>query len=82
MLSPHLYPHYTHSNTPPGPTPDCASGYFPGSGCWYMCDWCEKQLGTKQFYWKGDVCTYSTIPPPNGCQGSPQAGVQYTCCKT
>ena len=63
----------------PGPTPDCASGYFPGSGCDYMCQWCQEQLGTDQYYWTTNVCTYDATT--GGCQGSPQRDVEYTCCK-
>lgn len=37
-----------------------------------------KQLGTDQIKWTSGVCTYQS---GSGCQGNPQAGVEYTCCK-
>jgi hypothetical protein len=47
-----------------------------GTGCDWMCNYCSNQLGTTNYYFTSDVCTYET----GGCVGSPSAGVQYTCC--
>jgi len=47
-----------------------------GTGCDWMCNYCANSLGTNNYYFTDQVCTYY----PGGCQGNPQAGVQYTCC--
>ena len=47
-----------------------------GTGCDWMCNYCGNSLGTNNYYFTDQVCTYY----PGGCQGNPQAGVQYTCC--
>lgn len=47
-----------------------------GTGCQWMCQYCASQLGTPNYYFTTDVCTYQTA----GCVGNPQAGVTYTCC--
>ena len=47
-----------------------------GTGCNWMCNYCANSLGTNNYYFTDQVCTYY----PGGCQGNPQAGVQYTCC--
>ena len=47
-----------------------------GTGCDWMCNYCSNQLGTTNYYFTSDVCTYES----GGCVGSPSAGVQYTCC--
>jgi len=47
-----------------------------GTGCAWMCNYCAAQLGTNNYYFTTDVCTYQM----GGCVGNPQAGVQYTCC--
>ena len=47
-----------------------------GTGCAWMCQYCANQLGTYNYYFTNDVCTYQT----GGCVGNPQAGVTYTCC--
>jgi hypothetical protein len=47
-----------------------------GTGCQWMCNYCANQLGTNNYYFTNDVCTYET----GGCVGNPQAGVTYTCC--
>ena len=47
-----------------------------GTGCDWMCQYCANQLGTYNYYFTNDVCTYQT----GGCVGNPQAGVTYTCC--
>lgn len=48
----------------------------PGTGCAYMCQLCENQLGTTNYYFTDGVCSYES----GGCVGSPQVGVVYTCC--
>jgi len=47
-----------------------------GTGCQWMCNYCANTLGTNNYYFTTDVCTYQT----GGCVGNPQAGVTYTCC--
>ncbi len=47
-----------------------------GTGCAWMCNYCANQLGTYNYYFTNDVCTYQT----GGCVGNPQVGVTYTCC--
>ena len=47
-----------------------------GTGCAWMCNYCANQLGTNNYYFTNQVCTYQT----GGCVGNPQAGVTYTCC--
>jgi hypothetical protein len=48
-----------------------------GTGCAWMCGYCASQLGTNNYYFTTDVCTYQ---PGIGCIGSPVAGTTYTCC--
>ena len=47
-----------------------------GTGCSWMCNYCANQLGTYNYYFTNDVCTYQS----GGCVGNPQTGVTYTCC--
>ncbi len=47
-----------------------------GTGCQWMCNYCSNQLGTNNYYFTDNVCTYET----GGCVGNPIAGKQYTCC--
>lgn len=47
-----------------------------GTGCEWMCQYCESQLGTSNYYFTDGVCSYQT----GGCVGSPQVGITYTCC--
>jgi hypothetical protein len=47
-----------------------------GTGCQWMCNYCANQLGTNNYYFTTDVCTYQT----GGCVGNPIAGITYTCC--
>ena len=68
---------------PPSPVPTLqqANGCTtfsvgPGTGCAWMCSYCANALGTNNYYFTDNVCTYQ----PGGCVGNPQAGVQYTCC--
>jgi hypothetical protein len=48
-----------------------------GTGCDWMCNYCANQLGTYNYYFTDNVCTYQE---GQGCVGSPVAGKQYTCC--
>jgi hypothetical protein len=48
-----------------------------GTGCAWMCNYCATTLGTDNYYFTTDVCTYQEGV---GCVGSPQAGVTYRCC--
>jgi hypothetical protein len=48
----------------------------PGTGCAWMCNYCQTQLGTTNYYFTDGVCTYQS----GGCVGNPQAGGSYTCC--
>ena len=47
-----------------------------GTGCAWMCEYCQTNLGTTNYYFMDGVCTYQT----GGCVGNPVAGKQYTCC--
>ena len=47
-----------------------------GTGCQWMCNYCANNLGTDNYYFTTDVCTYQE----GGCVGTPQTGVTYTCC--
>jgi hypothetical protein len=47
-----------------------------GTGCAWMCEYCSNALGTNNYYFTTDVCTYQGT----GCIGTPQAGTTYTCC--
>jgi hypothetical protein len=47
-----------------------------GTGCAWMCNYCSDQLGTNNYYFTDDICTYQN----GGCVGNPVAGKQYTCC--
>ena len=48
-----------------------------GTGCAWMCNYCANQLGTNNYYFTDNVCTYQ---PGVGCVGNPYAGKSYTCC--
>jgi hypothetical protein len=48
----------------------------PGTGCAWMCNYCETQLQTTNYYFLDNVCTYE----PGGCVGNPIAGNNYICC--
>ena len=48
----------------------------PGTGCAWMCQYCENNLETTNYYFTNGICTYET----GGCVGNPQVGVVYTCC--
>jgi hypothetical protein len=47
-----------------------------GTGCDWMCNYCSNMLGTNNYYFTDNVCTYET----GGCVGNPIAGKQYSCC--
>ena len=47
-----------------------------GTGCAWMCNYCANALGTFNYYFTDNVCTYET----GGCVGNPIAGKTYTCC--
>ena len=47
-----------------------------GTGCDWMCNYCSNTLGTFNYYFPDNVCTYQT----GGCVGNPIAGKTYTCC--
>lgn len=47
-----------------------------GTGCSWMCNYCATQLGTNNYYFTTNVCTYQ----PGGCVGNPYSGVTYICC--
>ena len=47
-----------------------------GTGCSWMCNYCQNQLKTPNYYFTDGVCHYET----GGCVGNPQVGVVYTCC--
>ena len=49
-----------------------------GTGCEWMCNYCNTALGTNNYYFTDDVCTYEAT----GCEGNPLANVSYTCCST
>ena len=48
-----------------------------GTGCAWMCNYCANQLGTNNYYFTDNVCTYQE---GTGCVGNPIAGKSYTCC--
>ena len=43
-----------------------------------MCNYCYIYLGTDNYYFTDNVCTYET----GGCVGNPIAGKQYSCCSS
>ncbi len=48
-----------------------------GTGCAWMCNYCATQLGTNNYYFTDNICTYKSGV---GCVGSPAVGISYTCC--
>lgn len=46
------------------------------TGCAWMCEYCQTNLGTTNYYFTDGVCTYQS----GGCVGNPISGKQYTCC--
>ena len=49
-----------------------------GTGCQYLCNLCSTQLGTNNYYFTDNVCTYDS--GLGYCTGNPIAYKQYTCC--
>ena len=49
-----------------------------GTGCDWMCNYCSNQLGTNNYYFTDNVCTYDSVV--GSCVGNPQQYKQYTCC--
>lgn len=47
-----------------------------GTGCQWMCSYCANSLGTNNYYFTDNVCSYQS----GGCVGNPQSGKTYTCC--
>ena len=47
-----------------------------GTGCSWMCNYCQNQLKTQNYYFTDGIYHYET----SGCVGNPQVGVVYTCC--
>ncbi len=50
-----------------------------GTGCAWMCNYCATKLGTNNYYFTDNVCTYKQ---GIGCVGNPYAGTLYTCCSS
>jgi hypothetical protein len=48
-----------------------------GTGCAWMCNYCASNLGTNNYYFTDNVCSYQS---GIGCVGNPIAGNSYTCC--
>jgi hypothetical protein len=48
-----------------------------GTGCSWMCTYCTNQLGTNNYYFTDNVCSYQE---GQGCIGNPISGKTYTCC--
>ena len=48
-----------------------------GTGCAWMCNYCANQLGTNNYYFTDNVCSYQEGV---GCVGNPYSGKSYTCC--
>lgn len=57
---------------------NCITFYVSqGTGCAWMCSYCANQLGTNNYYFTDNVCSYQSGV---GCVGNPIAGNSYTCC--
>jgi hypothetical protein len=60
------------------PSNNCVAFYLgQGTGCAWMCNYCATQLGTNNYYFTDNICTYESGV---GCVGSPVSGASYTCC--
>jgi len=58
-------------------TNNCVSfSISSGTGCQWMCSYCANSLGTNNYYFTDNVCSYQS----GGCVGNPQSGKTYTCC--
>ena len=67
-------------NTPTPSTPSNQCVQFSissGTGCAWMCEYCANQLGTNNYFFPDNVCTYQSNI---GCVGNPIAGKTYSCC--
>ena len=70
--------HDTPSNLPFLTQNSCVSFTVgSGTGCSWMCSYCAQQLGTNNYYFTDNVCTYQQGV---GCVGNPYSGKSYTCC--
>ncbi|MDA7464029.1 hypothetical protein N8996_04485 [Candidatus Poseidonia alphae] len=49
----------------------------PGTGCNWMCQYCQDKLESTNYYFTDGVCRYQG---GDVCTGNPIAGVTYTCC--
>ena len=59
------------------PNNNCVSfSVGPGTGCAWMCQYCQDTLGSTNYYFTDGVCSYQE----GGCAGNPIVGVTYTCC--
>jgi hypothetical protein len=60
-----------------GQTNNCVTfSVGQGTGCEWMCNYCANMLGTNNYYFTDNVCTYES----SGCVGNPVSGKSYTCC--
>lgn len=70
-------PHENYTQVGITPMNNCIQfSVSSGTGCAWMCNYCSNQLGTFNYYFTDNVCTYQT----GGCVGNPIAGKTYTCC--
>ena len=68
---------YTHAGIYPITSNNCVQFTVSAdTGCAWMCNYCANQLGTFNYYFPDNVCTYQS----GGCVGNPIAGKAYTCC--
>jgi hypothetical protein len=59
------------------PQTECVSFQITsGTGCQWMCEYCANNLGTSNYYFTDEVCTYES----GGCVGNPMTDKTYTCC--
>lgn len=62
----------------PTPSNQCVQfSISSGTGCAWMCEYCANQLGTNNYFFTDNVCTYQE---GTGCVGNPIAGKTYSCC--
>lgn len=67
----------THGDSYITPNQCVSFSVSSGTGCAWMCSYCANQLGTNNYYFTDNVCTYEQGV---GCVGNPLAGKTYTCC--
>ena len=73
----HACGHENYTQVGIQPTNNCVQfTVSSGPGCAWMCNYCANQLGTFNYYFPDNVCTYQT----GGCVGNPVAGKLYSCC--